>query len=48
VVHICNLSSLEAEAGDHDYKPSLGFITRPHLKNQKKKERKVIMGEPCT
>jgi hypothetical protein len=38
VAHICNTSSQEAKAGDHEFKASLGYNSRTLSKKKKKKK----------
>jgi hypothetical protein len=39
VVHACNLSTWEVEAGASVFKASLGYVARPCLKKKRKEGR---------
>jgi hypothetical protein len=44
VVHICNPSTQEAEAGELDFKVSLGYIVR-HVSERKPKKQPKKSGD---
>jgi hypothetical protein len=47
VAHVCNPSRQQAEAGDHKFEASLGYIASPFSKNQQLGIHSLVVEHLC-